>query len=474
MEMRRKRSAGNDKNLWELILPITFQQFMLALVGASDALMLGKLNQASLSAVSLASQVAFVFNLFMTALVIGTSMFAAQYWGKQDRESIRKVMAFVMRTTVLIALVFCLGAVLAPGMLMRIFTGDQELVALGSGYLEVVGVSYLLSGISQVYLCILKNSGHAGKSMLISSATVVLNLMLNAVLIFGIGGAPAMGIAGAALATVLANAAGLLWAVLESFRRDGLRPMRGYAGMQVSELERRFWKYTAPVMANEIIWGGGFTMYSVILGHLGTDAVAAGSVANITKNLVVCFCIGLGNAGSILVGNALGAGDLYRARKEGAYLCRLSVISGILTGAFLLIISPAILSAVHISAQARIYLKYMLIVSSFYLVGKSINSMTIGGIFCAGGDSGFGMCCDAVTLWGIIIPAGLTAAFVFRAPVPVVYILLSLDEIIKLPVVYRHYKKYRWVRNLTVEEEKTCEAPEVSGMRACGSADFKV
>lgn len=459
------------KKLWNLILPITFQRFMLALVSASDALMLGKLNQASLSAVSLASQIAFVFNLFLTGLVTGTSIFAAQYWGKQDRDNIENVMGFVLRNTCLISLVFCLGTVAVPNMLMQIFTNDPELVRLGAGYLKVVGVSYLLSGITQIYLCIQKNTGCAGKSMLISSVTVVLNLLLNAVLIYGPGKVPALGIAGAAMATVLASGAGLVWAVLESFRENGLRPAKAYLGLRVSKLEKRFWKYTVPVMANGMFWGIGFTMYSVIMGHLGTDAVAANSIANIAKNLVVCFCLGLGNAGSILVGNALGAGDLERAKKEGAYLCRLSVISGILTGTFLLAVSPVILSFAQISPQARGYLRYMLIVSSYYLAGKSINCMTIAGIFCAGGDSRFGMCCDAVTLWCITVPMGVIAAFVWKAPVPVVYFLLNLDEIVKLPVVYRHYKKYRWVRNLTEEEAKYSETPEVPEVQAGGNVD---
>lgn len=300
------------KQLWKLVLPIAFQQFMLALVSASDVWMLGKLNQDSLSAVSLASQVAFVFNLFMTALVIGTNMFAAQYWGKGDKRSIEAVMAFVMRTTFLIGLLFCTGAVLAPEVLMGIFTNDGKLIFMGAEYLKSVGASYILSGMSQIYLCILKNSGHPGKSMVISSATVVLNIVLNGILIFGMGGLPAMGISGAALATVAANGVGLAWMILESFREGEVRPDRSY-----------------------------------------------------------------------------------------------------------------------------------------YLVGKSINSMTVAGTFCAGGDSRFGMFCDIVTLWGITIPVGLLAAFLWKAPVPAVYFLLNLDEIIKLPAVYRHYKKYKWVRNLT-------------------------
>lgn len=298
------------QNLWSLILPITFQQFMLALVSASDAFMLGRLSQDALSAVSLAGQIAFLFNLVMAALTIGTNMFAAQYWGTRDRESIRQVMGLALRTAFLTALLFCAGAVFAPRMLMRIFTDDAALIGAGAAYLRAVGLSYLLSGVSQIYLCILKNTGQAGKSMAVSSATVVLNVLFNAVLIFGAPGIPALGITGAALATVLANAAGLIWCVCESLREDGIRPDISRLGIQIRsrELEKRFWRYTAPVLANELVWGGGFAMYTVIMGRLGTDAVAANSIANIAKNLVICFCLGLGGGGSILVGNELGAG----------------------------------------------------------------------------------------------------------------------------------------------------------------------
>lgn len=442
------------KYLWKLILPIAFQQFMLALVSASDAFMLGKLNQESLSAASLAGQVAFVFNLFMAAFTIGANMFAAQYWGNQDERAVKEIMAFVLRTTFLTAFVFFAAAVSVPSVLMRIFTNDQRLIALGAEYLRAVAASYILSGISQIYLCIMKNTDRAGMSMIISSATVILNIILNALLIFGCFGAPAMGVVGAAYATVIASLIGLVWAVLESFRAKGIRPAKnrqtGHGKiLQVSNLEKKFWKYVSPVLLNEIVWGGGFTMYSVIMGHLGSDAVAANAIANIAKNLVICFCLGLGSAGSIMIGNELGAGEFAQAKRDGAYLCRLSAAGGILSGVILLALSPVILYSVQISVQAAEYLKWMLVICAYYLVGKSINSMTIGGIFCAGGDSKFGLCCDAVTLWLVTIPLGAAAAFVFKAPVLAVYFLLNLDEIVKLPVVYMHYKKYNWMQNLT-------------------------
>lgn len=191
-------------------------------------------------------------------------------------------------------------------------------------------------------------------------------------------------------------------------------------------------------------------MYSVIMGHLGTDAVAANSIANVVKNLIASLAMGIGNGGAILVGNELGAGRLDTARLYGARLCRISVISGICSGLLLLPVSPAVMRAAALSPQAAEYLKWMLVMCTYYMVGKYINGTTISGIFCAGGDSRFGLLCDAVTLWCFTVPVGFLAAFVLKWPVPAVYFLINLDEIVKLPAVYRRYKKYIWLRDLTV------------------------
>ncbi|WP_251352299.1 MATE family efflux transporter [Hominisplanchenecus murintestinalis] len=441
------------KKLLSLVLPIAFQQFMLSLVGASDAIMLGMISQEALSAVSLAGQMMFVFNLFLTAFAMGTSMLAAQYWGKGDSESVAKILAFVLRTSLAVSLIFCFGTLLFPRQVMRFFTSEQSLIDGGITYLQVSAVSYLMCGISQIYLCIMKNTGHAAKSTLISSTAVVLNLGLNAILIFGLYGAPAMGIAGAALATVIARGTEMVWAVLDSRKPGRIRWNMHYFIRPDKVLLRTYWKYSLPILGNQLAWGCGFTMYSVVMGHMGSDAVAANSIANIVKNLMVCFCIGIGNGGSILVGHELGAGRLKQAREAGRNLCRLAVISGIITGLLLLAVSPLILRFAALSSQAEEYLKWMFIVCSYYLVGKSINTTTIGGIFSAGGDTRFGLICDTVTLWCVTVPLGFIAAFILKWPVLAVYFVLNLDEIVKLPVVYKHYKKYSWVKNLTQKDE---------------------
>ena len=441
----RKRSLR--KEIVRLALPIALQQFMTALVGACDAIMLGKLSQDAMSAVSLATQVTFVFNLFMFAFMAGENMFVAQYYGKGDYTGISQVFSLVTKICGCIAVVFLAGTLFFPEQLMRILTNEETLIVLGSEYLRVIGISYVFSGIAQTFLAVMKNCGAVNMSTLINGVMVILNIALNAVFIFGLSGFPKMGIKGAALATVLATVVQFLWSVGYVLCR--IRAVKFSLRSCEKRLFGRFWQKAVPLLINNLAWGIGFSMYSVIMGHLGTDAVAANGIANISKNLVVCFCLGLGNAGSIIVGNRLGADRLQEAKEAGGTLTRTAIIAGIISGLVLIILSPFITKMVDLTPTARGYLQKMLLISSYYIAGKSVNCMTIGGIFAAGGDSKFGMLCDSITLWCIIVPLGCICAFILKLPVMVVYFVLNLDEIIKLPVVYKHYKKYKWIKNLT-------------------------
>ena len=441
----RKRSLR--KEIVRLAFPIALQQFMTALVGACDAIMLGKLSQDAMSAVSLATQVTFVFNLFMFAFMAGENMFVAQYYGKGDYTGISQVFSLVTKICGCIAVVFLAGTLFFPEQLMRILTNEETLIVLGSEYLRVIGISYVFSGIAQIFLAIMKNCGAVNMSTLINGVMVILNIALNAVFIFGLSGFPKMGIKGAALATVLATVVQFLWSVGYVLCR--IRAVKFSLRSCEKKLFGRFWQKAVPLLINNLAWGIGFSMYSVIMGHLGTDAVAANGIANISKNLVVCFCLGLGNAGSIIVGNRLGADRLQEAKEAGGTLTRTAIIAGIVSGLVLIALSPFITKMVDLTPTARGYLQKMLLICSYYIAGKSVNCMTIGGIFAAGGDSKFGMLCDSVTLWCITVPLGCICAFILKLPVMVVYFVLNLDEIIKLPVVYKHYKKYKWIKNLT-------------------------
>ncbi len=286
----------------------------------------------------------------------------------------------------------------------------------------------------------------------ISAVCTAADMAMNAVLIQGLFGAPKMEIAGAALSTSLTRALELVWCVAASSRcRVKLKLKAPFFGDK--RLVADFWKYTSPVLANEIVWGVGFSVYSVIMGHLGKDAVAANSVANIVKNLLSCLCLGVANGGAVLVGNLLGEGDLQTAKSYGGKLCRIAILCGVASGAVLLALTPFVIKFAALNALSSEYLTAMLIICSYYMIGLSVNNTTVAGIFCAGGDSKFGFICDVAVIWCVVIPLGFISAFVLKLPVVAVYFILSLDEFIKLPAVYINYKKYKWVKNLTVKEK---------------------
>ena len=438
------------KKLLVLVLPMALQNLMASLVSASDALMLGFLNQSSLSAVSLAGQVQFVLSLFLGAFTIGESVLAAQYWGKGEKHRLEEILGIVLRFSILVSFLFTMAALCAPDLLMRIFTNDEELIRLGASYLRITSFSYFFMGISQIYLCIMKNTGRALLSTLYSSSSVILNIIINAILIFGLLGFPKLGIAGAAIATSISRGVELALILFENVRQKEIRIRMRHILRPPSWLQKDYIHYTWPSLANQVIWGCGFTMTSVIMGHLGTDAVAANSIAQIAKNLAACLCLGIGTGAGIIIGNELGQGNLAQAKKTGNKLCIISLITGASSCVILFACIPVIQGfAGTLSPQAQDYLRFMLFVCSYYLIGKSFSATVIGGIFSAGGDTRFGLICDTINMWAIIVPVGCIAAFVLHLPVPVVYFLLNLDEFTKMPLEIWYYRKYRWVKNIT-------------------------
>ena len=436
------------KQLLPLMLPIAFQNMMQSLVSASDAVMMGFIDQSSLSAVSLATQISFVVSLFIFGLTSAGSVLAAQYWGKGSRADVEQVFAIMTRPLMLVGGLFTLAAMLVPQLLMRIFTADGELIELGSVYLRSVSFSYFLMCVNQSYLCIMRNSGRTILSSVIGSSTVVINIVLNAVLIFGLLGMPVLGIVGAALATVITRVIESVWILWDTAKPDRIRLRREYFfGKCV--LEKDYWDQGWILTANNLVWGIGITMGSVILGRLGSDAVAANSIASVMKNLIGCFCMGLASGGAILVGNELGAGNLESGKRYGEKVVSLSLTIGVVSGGILVALTPLIANLAKLTPQAEEYLRWMILVCAWNLVGMSHNSATISGIFSAGGDTKFGFICDVITLWAIVVPIGFLAAFVFKCPVLLVYVFINMDEWVKFPAVRRHFRKYKWVRDLT-------------------------
>ena len=439
------------KKLFGIVAPIAFQYLMASLVSASDAFMLGFLDQDSLAASSLAGQTAFVFSLFFGAFVFGLTVLAAQYWGKGDKATAGEVLTVTMRYSLIVSTVFTLAAALFPEALMRLFTSDSKLISAGAEYLRMVSLSYLLTGFTQVYFGMMKVCDRAKLSSLIGSLSVVLNIILNACLIFGLAFFPKMGISGAALATVLARAFETVCVIIAVMKKK-CPPLDLKLVFRTGNklIHRDYWKYTLPILINQIGWGGGVTMYSVIMGHLGSDATAANSIASIVRSMIASLCWGIASGVGIIIGGMLGRDEFEKAKKAGGSFVRFSLVIGAASGLVILAVTPLVLRTISLEEQAQHYLKYMMFMAAYYIIGNSLNSTVITGIFPAGGDTRFGMVCDVITLWCVVVPMGLAGAFLLKLPVLAVAFILTLDEFVKIPAVYRHYMKYKWVRNITL------------------------
>ena len=439
------------RKLRQLSLPIVFQSLMLALVAAGDALMLGRVAQEEMTAVSLATQVQFVQNMFIFSVTSAGAILGAQYWGKGDRKALGDLYSLMLRLNGIVSLVFFAACELIPGLLMRIFAVDPVLISIGSSYLRIAGWSYLLTGISQSCLAVMKVTDHVKPGAWISSGTVVLNILLNAVFIFGLLGAPAMQARGAALATTVSRVAELGLCIAVSRGKDYIRPAGARFFRGNRQLARDFRKQCLPLMGGSLFWGLGFTSYTAIMGHMGVDAAAACSIAAVVRDLVCCACNGVGTAAGIIVGNELGAGNLERGKAYGIRLKNISYIIGFASTALVLAVTPAILHFVLLSETAHGYLAGMMVIMAIYMIGRCVNTVTINGIMDGGGDTIFDMYSLAVCMWGIAIPLALLGAFVFHWPVLLVYACTCLDEVGKIPWVMHRFRKYKWVQNLTKE-----------------------
>lgn len=450
--MKKKFSGVFYRKLAELMIPIVLQNLLLASVAVADAIMLGSVDQNSMSAVSLATQIQFIQNMFLAAVISGVSILGAQYWGKGDKDTLNDIFCLALKLGGTVSIVTFISCVFLPEPLMRIFTNEDVLIQTGAEYLRVAGWSYLLTGLTQCYLVIMKVSEHASQTARISGAAVVINIVLNAVFIYGLFGLPEMGVQGAALATLIARIVELVCAVAVSYRKDFIHPQWKHFFRRNRVLNRDFVKCAAPLLGACLFWGIGFTSYSAFMGHLGTDAAAANSVAAVVRDLICCFSGGIASAGGIMVGNELGAGNLETGKKYGDRLVKISFICGAAASLLMLVITPALLHFVKLTDGAKKDLTGLLLVIAVYMIGRAVNDVTINGIFAAGGDTMFDLYSLAVCMWCLAVPLAAAGTFLFHWPVVVVYACTCLDEVGKIPWVMYHYKKYRWVKDLTREK----------------------
>lgn len=441
-----------NKDLLTLAVPLALQNLLGALVGASDALMLGRLNQASIAAVSLANQISFVMSLF-TGSVIGTiSVLIAQYMGKGDQRNTQRFFAMGIRYAFGISVVFFLLAFCIPEQLMRIFTPEEELIRIGSEYLRIVSFSYLFMGISQPYLMVMRTSGRVKTSLWISAVTVIVDMTADCFLIYGVGSWKGLGANGSAYSTIAVEAIALCICIVESMQKDHIHPDRSSMRFFSKAFERDIWKVIPGMLASALSWGLSMTMHQFILGHMGTDATAAASVTGVATQMIQCVSMGLAAGGGIILGKMLGRDEFAMAKVYGKRFFRVSFINGLINAGLLLIVGPLVYFFYALEPQAKTYLILMLAYNMLYMFAFAYNTIYTVGVFPAGGDSRYDAISVIIATWCFAIPLSLLGCFVFHWPVMIVYMVMCCDEIIKFPFIYLRFNTDIWVKNLTRSE----------------------
>lgn len=437
--------------IFKLVLPIIIQNLLSSAVSSADVVMLNYVGQSSISAVSLASQYANILFMVFYGLGTGATILCAQYYGKGDMQAIQVVEGIALRFSMSISILFAGLALTIPDWMMRLFTNDAELIAVGTSYLRCMSVSYLCCGIAEVYLAILRSIEQVAISTALNVLAFSLNIVLNAVFIFGLFGAPRLGAAGVGIATSISRLVELLACFLVSHFRDSIKLDFRYVFVKNKLLFQDFVRLSLPALGNDIVWSVAFAMYSVIIGHMGTDAVAANSFVVVVRNFGTILCFGMASAGGILLGNIIGENKLEEARDAAKKIMKLTVISGAIGGLIVVAAMPVVLNyaSSSLSGQAMHYLKCMLWINTYYIMGAAVNTTLIAGAFRAGGDSRFGFICDTITMWCYGVPLGFLSAFVLKLPVMWVYFLLCTDEFVKWPFVLRHYRSGKWLNNIT-------------------------
>ena len=405
------------RQIFKLVLPIVIQNLLSAAVSSADVIMLNYVGQSSISAVSLASQYANVLFMVFYGLGTGATMLSAQYYGKGDMKAIQLIEGIAMRFSLLIALLFACAALFVPETMMHIFTNDKELIAIGASYLRFMSISYLCWGITEVYLAVLRSIGRVMISTAMNVLAFSLNILLNAVFIFGLFGAPKLGAMGVALATSISRLVELLACFIVSFMSKDIKLDFRYLFMRNKQLFSDFVRLSLPALGNDIAWSVAFSMYSVIIGHLGTDAVAANSFVIVVRNFGTILCFGTASAGGILLGNIIGMNKLEEAKEGAKKVMKMTVITGAIGGLIVLAAMPIVMRYASLTDQAMHYLKYMMLINTYYVMGAAVNTTLIAGVFRAGGDSRFGFICDTIDMWCYAVPLGFAAAFILKLPV---------------------------------------------------------
>ncbi|AXH51962.1 MATE family efflux transporter [Clostridium perfringens] len=440
--------------LFSIALPIAVQNLITFMVSMVDTLMVGALGEIQLSAVSIANNLFFVLTILMFGLAGGSNIMISQYWGKGNVKTIHKILAIMYRVCLLITGIFIFIALFLPKYFMGIFTTDKAVIDFGASYLRIVCIGYLFYSITNCTIMMLRSVKTVSISIIVYTASLVVNSILNWILIFGNLGAPELGIRGAAIATVCARITEFSIVLVFMFiyeRKIGLK-LEHLLKLD-KEILKDYVGLCTPVLCNELLWAIGASMISVIVGRMGTEVVAANSINGVAHQFVTVFIFGMSNATAVIIGNTIGEGKKEKAKEYAYSIGIFSVVMGCISGLMILLIKPFVVNFYNVSYSTKLIAMEIMTVTSGIIVFQSLASNFMMGVLRGGGDAKFVLINDLIFMWLVAIPGGFFVAFFLELPVALVFLVIKCDEILKsLTSVYRVISG-KWVNDVTKDYE---------------------
>lgn len=439
------------KSMFAIAIPIALQNLITSALNMVDTLMISSLGQSSIAAVGLANQVFFFYILLTFGINSGSSIFIAQYWGKEDIPKIRKILGLALSIGTLLGVFFTIIAFFFPEFIMGLLIQEAEVIEIGSEYLRIISLSYIVTSISFAYSVALRTTGNPNIPMKISAIAFVTNTVFNYILIFGKLGLPAMGVVGAAWGTVIARFVeiGITFYAVYASKGPLAANVKELFGWN-KEFYVKYIKTTYAVVLAEGAWSLGQVMYSVAYAKLGEEATAAVQLTNTIQNIFFVLIRGLANACTVMVGNKIGGGQEEEAYEYAKKFVIISTILGLILG-IIMAITPKFTLMFFKGLEPGLYdVSYkLLVVMGLTFVIRVFNSTAIVGVLRGGGDTTFGMIIDIGSVWIVGVPLAFIGAMVFEMPVYYLLLLITLEELVKVVVAIPRMLSKKWIKNIT-------------------------
>jgi putative MATE family efflux protein len=438
------------KELLRIAAPVAFQNLLISSLTVIDTLMIGRLGEVEIAAVGLANQLFFLSLLLFFGISSGASVFIAQFWGKKDIPSIHRTFGFALTLSVVAAAAFGAVSILLPQGVLRLFTADEAVIAAGVSYLRIVAVSYLFTGISVVCSVSLRSVEEASTPLKATLFSIVTNVVLNYLLIFGTFGFPEMGVAGAALATTIARGGELVilyWAIYgkKNILAAGVRELFAFDRSFVG----RFFKTATPVILNEMAWATGMVMYKVVFARMGTGVIATMNIVDTVGNMLFVLFMGTSNACAVMIGKRVGMGEWKAAERAAKRFMVMGFSLGAVVGLTAFGFAGFLPGLFNVSDSVKEMTALVLMMYPIVFPLKALNIHTVIGIFRAGGDTGFSFFVDLSSVWFVGVPLAFLGGLVWGLPVHLVFLLLGCEEIAKTLLSFWRMRGGNWIKDVT-------------------------